>query len=274
MKDCIVDPSRPVIGTPVQEDKQMQRPRLWLGLVGLALALAAPAHAQAQTVKVGIIPATGTADQVPSPGTSFFVDLMQAIATQAGLTIEFHAVPFGRQIAGVVSGELDVGASPFAATDERRALGVEFTKPVAALEDALLIGSGDPGSYASVADLEGEVVGAMAGTIWEAKITDAGASVKTYTDVFDLAPALTSGEIKAALVSSANRYMFEVERPDQRVRFTDAYIPTVRNDGSLVVRKDNAALLEKLDAAIAALKAEGKILPALTEKYRYLMPTG
>jgi ABC-type amino acid transport substrate-binding protein len=48
----------------------------------------------------------------------------------------------------------------------------------------------------------------------------------------------------------------------------------VRNDGSLVVRKDDTALLEKLNAAIAALKAEGKVLPELTEKYRYLMPKG
>jgi polar amino acid transport system substrate-binding protein len=146
--------------------------------------------------------------------------------------------------------------------------------PVAALEDALLVGAADSGNYASVADFKGEIVGAMAGTIWEAKIKDAGAGVKTYSDVFDLAPALTSGEIKAALVSSANRYMFEVERPDPGVRFADTYIPTVRNDGSLVVRKNDTALLEKLNAAIAALKAEGKILPELTGKYRYLMPEG
>jgi polar amino acid transport system substrate-binding protein len=251
-----------------------QRLRFWHGLVGIALGLAATMPAQAQTLKVGVIPATGTTDQVPASGTSFFVDLMEAIASRAGLTVEFHAVPFGRQIAGVASGELDIGASPFAATDERRALGVEFTKPVAALEDALLVGAGDSGNYPSVADLKGEAVGAMAGTIWEAAIKKAGAGLKTYSDVFDLAPALASGEIKAALVSSANRYMFEVERPDQRVRFTDAYIPTVRNDGSLAVRKGDTALLEKLDAAIAELKAEGNILPALTEKYRYLMPKG
>jgi ABC-type amino acid transport substrate-binding protein len=42
----------------------------------------------------------------------------------------------------------------------------------------------------------------------------------------------------------------------------------------LVVRRDDTALLEKLDAAIETLKAEGKLLPELTEKYRYLMPKG
>jgi polar amino acid transport system substrate-binding protein len=252
----------------------MKLSQLWFVALVLALSALMPAHGQPQALKVGVIPATGTTDEVPAPGTSYFVDLMQAIAGKAGFTIEFHAVPFGEQIPHVVSGDLDIGASPFAATDARRALGVEFTKPVAALEDALLVGSDDQSGYTSVADLKGEVVGAMAGTIWEAKIKDAGASPKTYTDVFDLAPALIAGEIKAAVVSSANRYMFEVERPDQRVRFDDAYVPTVRNDGSLVVRRDDIALLEKLDAAIEMLKAEGKLLPELTEKYRYLMPKG
>jgi polar amino acid transport system substrate-binding protein len=260
----------------IGEDKQMQRRSLWSGIFGLVFGLTAslPGHAQAQTVKVGVIPTTGTTDQVPASGASYFVDLMEAIAERAGLTIEFHAVPFGQQIGQVVAGELDIGASPFAATDERRALGVEFTKPVAALEDALLVSASNSGNYASISDLKGEVVGAMRGTIWEAKIKDAGAGAKTYTDVFDLAPALASGEIKAAVVSSANRYMFEVERPDQGVRFDDAYVPTVRNDGSLVARKDDTALLGKLDSAIEALKAEGKLLPELTAKYRYLMPKG
>jgi ABC-type amino acid transport substrate-binding protein len=68
--------------------------------------------------------------------------------------------------------------------------------------------------------------------------------------------------------------MFEVERPDQGVRFDDTYVPTLRNDASLVVRKDDKALLEKLDAAIDALKADGKLLPELTAKYRYLLPKG
>lgn len=248
---------------------------LWHGLVGLALGLAAalPARAQAPTLKVGVIPASGT-NQVPAPGASFFVDLMAAIATRAGFKVEFSAVPFGEQIAGVVSGKLDIGASPFAASDERRALGVEFTRPVAALEDALLVGANDPAEYASVVDLRAKMVGAMAGTVWEAAIKKAGAELRTYPDVFDLAPALASGEIKAALVSSANRYMFEVERPTPGVRFSKAYKPTVRNDGSLIVRRGDTALLEKLNAAIAELKAEGKVLPELTRKYQYLMPKG
>jgi polar amino acid transport system substrate-binding protein len=254
----------------------MRRRTLWFGSFGLAFGLAAspPAYAQAQTLKVGVIPTTGTADQVPASGTSYFVDIMEAIADRAGLGIEFRAVPFGQQIAQVAAGDLDIGAAPFAATDERRALGVEFTEPVAALEDSLLVSAGNRAHYAALSDLKGETVGAMAGTIWEAKIKAAGAGAKTYTDVFDLAPALASGEIEAAVVSSANRYMFEVERPDQGVRFDDTYVPTLRNDASLVVRKDDKALLEKLDAAIDALKADGKLLPELTAKYRYLLPKG
>ena len=255
-----------------------QRPKVRHGLLAIALvvALAVPslAHAQAQTVKVGVIPASESAGQVPAPGTSFFVDLLEAIAARAGFEVEFHAVPFGEQIAGVVSGDLDVGASPFAVTEERRALGVEFTRPVAALQDSLLVAASDPEKYESVADLKGQAVGTMAGTIWEATVKSAGAELKTYPDVVDLVPAITSGEIKAAVVSSANRYLLEVERPDPGVRFDDSYVPTAKNDGSLVVRRDDTALLDKLNAAIDALKAEGTVLPALIEKYRYSMPKG
>ena len=245
-----------------------------LAFLGLALGLAATIGAEAETLKVGVMPATGTTDQVPPSGTSYFVDLMEAIAEKAGFTIEFHALPFGKQIEAAVAGDIDIGASPFLPTDERRALGVEFTAPVAALSDALMVGAKDAKGYASVADLKAEPVGAMAGTIWEAAIEKAGAELKTYPDVFDVANALNAGEIKAALVSSANRYMLEVERPDPGIRFDDSYVPTVRNDGSLVVRKDDTALLETLNAAIAELKAEGKVLPALTQKYLYLMPKG
>jgi polar amino acid transport system substrate-binding protein len=232
------------------------------------------AHAQPQTVKVGVMPESGIGDRIPVSGTSFFVDLMEAIAAQAGLKVEFHAVPFGEQIAAVVSGDLDVGASPFAITEERRALGVEFTKPVAALEDALMVAANDPEEYQSVASLQGQVVGTMAGTIWEAMIRNAGAELRTYPDLTDLAPALTSGEIKAAVVASNTRYVLEVERPDPGVRFVDAYIPTARNDGSLIVRQDDTALLDKLNAAIAALTAEATLLRELTRKYRYSMPKG
>jgi len=242
--------------------------------IALVTALGLSEIASAQTViQVGVTPTPGTTDQIPAAGTSYFVDLMNAVAVQAGLQLEFVPLLFADLLPATIDGRVDVPASNFTITAERRAMGLEFTMPVISWQDGLIVAAGDTTPYVAVSEFTEFPVGTTAGaTPYENLIRNAGLEVRTYPSQAALAAAVASGEVKAGIINSASGgYLLNVQSPNPGVRIVDTYVGVVPSVGGLPVRQADTDLLNQLNSALAALRANGT-LATLNGTYFFGLP--
>lgn len=229
----------------------------------------------AQTViQVAVTPTPGTTDQVPAAGTSYFVDLMNAVAEQSGLQVEFIPLLFADLLPATIDGRVDVAASNFTITAERRAMGLEFTTPVISWQDGLIVAASDATPYVAVSEFAGHPVGTTAGaTPYENLIRNAGLEVRTYPTQLALAAAVASGEVKAGIINSASGgYLLNVQNPNPGVRIVDTYVGVLPSVGGLPVRQADTDLLNQLNAALAALRENGT-LATLNGTYFFGLPS-
>ncbi|WP_337997250.1 ABC transporter substrate-binding protein [Oleispirillum naphthae] len=225
------------------------------------LGLASPAAAQ-DSVKVGVtttgVPFTfvDTATQKP---TGAMVDLAAAIAKEIGATPSFEITAFSALVPALSTGKIDLISAGMLATDARRQI-IDFTDVVYSYGDGLFVSAKDKKDYA-LTDLKGEVVGAQVGTIFADVLKKVGGfkEIKQYDSIVDIMRDVKLGRIKAG-IGDAPIVAYQIAKnPDLGVRLVPGYKPANLGDVALAVSKENPALLAKVNAAIAKLKASGEI---------------
>ena len=243
--------------------------RTFLGLAvcaGLALA-AAPAAAEG-TVVVGVtttgVPFTYV-DTATQKTTGAMVDLAEAIVADMGATPRFDLTAFSALIPALLSRKIALISAGMLVTEKRREV-VAFSDPVYAYGEAMFV-AGETRDL-TLEDLKGEVVGAQVGTAFVAPLQNTGLfkEVKLYDSIADIMRDVKLGRLKAGF-GDAPIVKFQVARnPTLGVRLVPGYTALTTGDVALAMAKDDAALLAKVNAAIAKLKAEGK-LQAIFSKY-------
>ncbi|MEE8141621.1 MAG: ABC transporter substrate-binding protein [Planctomycetota bacterium] len=93
------------------------------------------------------------------------VEMMQSIAEELGLTLEWRQMPFAELLAALTRHEVDVVCSTVGITPER-AVRVNFSRPYYDTDIAVVVQSAD-GEAETLADLRGRRVGAAPGTTSE-----------------------------------------------------------------------------------------------------------
>jgi polar amino acid transport system substrate-binding protein len=191
----------------------------------------------------------------------FDVDLMEAIADEAGLDVEIVNVNWDSLLAGVAQGEYDAAISVITITEERREQ-MLFSDPYYNAGQVVVVRAGET-EITSQGDLAGHTAGAQIGTTGAMAIEEVeGAALQTY-DTVDLAFLdLLNGQIDAVVVDNplavgyVAQYAGELEIATEP--FTDEwYGIAVRPGAEELLEQINAGLAEVLDAGtIAALESE------------------
>ena len=186
----------------------------------------------------------------------FDYDVMSAMGEQLGVEVEFVTTPFDSIIPALAAGNCDVIASAMTITDER-AEQVNFTEPYFDADQSLLVLKENEEKFATLEDLTDATIGVQVettGATYAAENTPEGATVKEFQTGDEMFPALISGDIDAALQDlPVNAYRATTD-PEQFV-VTETF-PTGEQYG-FAVAMENTALLEALDAALAASKEDG-----------------
>ena len=198
------------------------------------------------------------------------VDLTRAISKQIGVPIEYQPMIFADLIPAVDSGKIDVIATNMAITPERERK-VDFSRPYYnALPEALVVQSSDATPYRTLADLKGLPVGAQKGSIQLALLQRIGgfSEVRIYDTQKDAWEAVASGQIRATITPGVEtRYAAKTGDLPHGARVVDTYqSASPRPRAALAVRKGNRELLEKINAALATLEADGT-LESIFNKY-------
>ena len=229
---------------------------------GAALALGLPiARGQTPTYKVGVTP-TGIPFTYLDPEShtiqGAMADVVRFIGAQAGFAVSFEAAAFGALIPMLSDQRIDFIGAAMLVTEPRRAL-VDFSDPVFAYREALVVGGGDKTPYRSLSDLKGKVIGAQAGTVYAEFAKRAGdfSEVKLYPSIAELLREVSEGRLPAAL-GDAPVFAYQLAgSASLRARLVSTYRPQLTAQVAIAVRKGNAALLATIDDALAKLRGEG-----------------
>lgn len=179
------------------------------------------------------------------------------VAEQMGRTLEWAIMPWADMIPSAQRHEVDgvwCGQGIIPARLEQ----VDFTRPYGIFHEGVLARSGS--GYTSPADLVGRKVGAIDGSAnWNLLMTFDGAIPVPFgggsDDVFgEMLSALEAGEIDAFVDDDV------VFVPlDSDPRFEQAFTVKTANPWGVGVAKDRPELRDEIDAALAAVIADGRL---------------
>lgn len=183
------------------------------------------------------------------------VEMMERIAQEVGLTLEWRKLPFDALLDAVVAEDVDAACATLGITEERERI-VAFSTPYYETRIACLVraGADEP---TTLADLDGRKVAAGRGTTSEAALTSVlprAIAVVTAKAPKPTRERLRLKEIDAAVMDGPDADDLAAAHPDA-FRVIDKPLAVERY--AIALTRTNGALKEKVDAAIERLRTSG-----------------
>ena len=232
----------------------LNRPLLALALFALALG-----NVQAQNKEL-IVGSSATyrpfAYETPSKEiVGYDVDIIKAVAQKAGLKIKIVNTPWTGIFAALNNGDVDLVISGVTINDKRKQ-SYDFTAPY--FEARQLIAVQQTSNVKSLKDLAGKKVGVVTGSTGDDIASREFG--KTNTDIrrFESTPVVISelvGSGVDAAIGDNGVVAFRVQEHKQLKTVSDPNFP--KEYFGIVVKQGNKALRDKLNAGLAAVKADG-----------------
>ncbi len=228
-------------------------------VIGVLLVSILPGCGQ-ETLKVRIAtdatwPPFEYVDEQTMDIVGFDIDLIKAIADEAGLDIEILNVAWDPLLAGIAQCQYDAAISAMTITEERKEA-MLFSNPYFEAGQLVTV-EYDNTDIKSKEDLGGKTVGAQIGTTGSFEVEKiAGATLKTYDDIGLAMQDLMNGQIDAVIADNPLAMGYANANPDKLKTvgavFTSEYY-------GIAVCKSKPELLDRINEGLAKVKAEGLI---------------
>jgi len=233
-------------------------------LISAVLLSACSKAATGNTVKVATDATFKPFEYTDDQGNLIGIDieLMEMIAEKAGFTIEWVNLPFDSALAGISECQYDASIAAISITDERKQ-SMLFSDPYMTAGLVVVVAA-DNTTINGMDDLVGLTVAAQLGTTGElAAQAIEGVTYKPY-DSYELAFLdLANGQIDAVVADSPVAAGYVKANPESIKMVGDVFDSA---DYGVALCKDNTELLEKVNAALSELIAEGAV-DELSKKY-------
>ena len=235
-------------------------------LAGAALAAVAccgPCGAQIPTYNVGSTP-TGVPftflDVKTNTIQGAMVDLITAIGDDAGFKVVVQATPFSALIPSLTSNKIDIISAAMLINASRKEV-IDFSDPVFPYPEGMVVNSDDNTPYKSFTELKGQVVGAQVGTVYIDFLKKNGdfAEVKVYDSLADILRDVSLGRIKAGFGDEPILKYQLSQNPGFKAKLVPTYEPKMSGSVGIGVRKSDTELLNKINASLARLRANGTL---------------
>jgi len=186
----------------------------------------------------------------------FDVDLLTAIAKSQGLDVTFTNENFSTIFAKLAQGDYDAVISAATITEERSKT-VDFSNPYFISSQSITVRKADISKYKTLDDLAGLKIGVQKGTTGEELVTG---KVKNATaSGYELAPqalqALSNKDVDAVVIDTPVALNIIAEQPELGLAVVAKDL-TAENYG-IAIRKDCAEVLNKINAGLRAVVADG-----------------
>ncbi|HMX67851.1 MAG TPA: ABC transporter substrate-binding protein [Accumulibacter sp.] len=193
--------------------------------------------------------------------TGFEVELGEAIARKLGLKLEWKVVPFDAQLAALQQDRFDFAIASHGYTEER-AKSVDFANPHYCTGGQIAARAAGP---LTVTALSGKTVGVQLATSYAdaAKKINGIKEIKTYKGDPEAFSALRAKKVEAWISDKFTVKATLDKNPKAGIVAGDlVFVERV----SMILRKNNKELADKLNQALADLMKDGTYR-ALSEKY-------
>jgi len=185
----------------------------------------------------------------------FDIDLMNAIAKEAGLEVEYRNVAWDGIFAGLAAGEYDAVISSVTITDERKEQ-YDFSEPYINAGQIVVVRTDS--DITGPDTLSGHAVGAQLSTTGAFAVQEMeGVTLKEYDEVGLAFEDLVAGRIDAVVCDTPVAADFALQREEYRAAlkivgesFTEEYY-------GILVQKGNSDLLAKINEGLAAVQDKG-----------------
>lgn len=184
----------------------------------------------------------------------FDIDLMNSIAKEAGISIEYKNVAFDPLLAGMASGQYDAAISSITITDERKK-NMLFSEPYYAAGQEIVVANANS-TIKAPADLKGKKAGAQVGTTGADAITAAGGTLKTYDDIGSAYLDLVNGQVEAVIADNPVALAY-VQKYAGKVKAVGQ--PFTNEQYGIAVKKGNEALLTSINKGLKAVQDKGLV---------------
>ena len=187
-------------------------------------------------------------------------EIAQAIADDLGKELIIEDMAFDSVITAVQSGKADIAVAGITVTEDRKK-NINFSDPYTEAAQVIIVQEGS--SVATPDDLEGKSVGVQLGTTGDIYADDiADATVERYSKGFEAVSALMQGKIDAVIIDREPAKVFVSENAGLKVLDEEFTV----EEYAIGMNKDDAELLNSVNASIAKLKESGK-LQEIVDKY-------
>ncbi len=189
------------------------------------------------------------------------IDIGNEVCARAELTCEWVTNDWDSIIPNLVSGNYDTIVAGMSITDERDEV-IDFSIPYF---------PADPSAYAAMGDVDvsSAVIAAQTGTIQASHVAETGAVLVEFATPDEAVAAVRNGEVDAILADKAFLQPIVDEDPDLSFLGEDV----VLGDGmGIGMRESDTELKEKVDAALASMKEDGKMAELITKWFPNVDP--
>jgi polar amino acid transport system substrate-binding protein len=186
--------------------------------------------------------------------TGYDIDLLRAIADEAGLDLTVKDLPFDGILGSMAAGDCDLVASAVTITDERKEQ-VDFSDPYFDADQSLLVKADKAGELSALDELGGKTIGVQSGTTGEsyAKEHAKDSTIKSFEDSDGLFAAIEAGQIDAILQDlPVNAYR---TTKDDSLEVVEKY--TTGEQYGYAAEKGNTEMVTFLNDGLQALKDDG-----------------
>lgn len=218
------------------------------------------ASGEFETVKKGVLTMATNAYFPPyeyyegSEVVGIDVEIAQAIAQKLGLELKIEDMEFGSIIIAVTQGRADMGLAGMTVSEERLE-SVNFTDSYATGVQVVIVT--EDSEIEGIADLEGKKIGTQLGTTGDqySKEDFGEENVESYNKGADAVMALTQGKVDAVIIDNQPAIEFVKNAEGLKILETEYTV----EDYAAAISKENDALTEAVNGALAELKADGTI---------------
>lgn len=194
------------------------------------------------------------------------VEIAGAIAEKLGLELQIDDMDFDASLLAVQQGKSDMVMAGVTVTEERLAV-MSFTDSYAnGIQSVIVTEDSD---IASIDDMEGKLIGTQAGTTGYIYCSDTPENggfgeenVIAYDNGITAVQALMNGQVDCVVIDNAPAQEFVKANPGLKILDSEY----ANEEYAIGVNKDNTALLDAINGALAELKADGTI-DSIISKY-------
>lgn len=193
--------------------------------------------------------------------TGFDMDLVHEIGKIVDADIKIVDMAFDGLLPALQMKKVDLVIAGMTANEERMKT-VSFTQPYYTASQVIIVKEGDS-SIKSFADLKGKKVGVMLGFTGDMVVSEIdGVKIERFNAAYAGIMALQAGKVEAIVLDSEPAKNYVTQNKGLVLADADAE----QEEYAIAVRKNDKALLEKVEKALSEIKENGTY-DKLIQKY-------